>query len=258
MNEQPDYQPNRPSLPTTLYPLRKRTREPKVEKQGQEILTATRSEALRRLKIVNVADPDALLDETLVAIIRHYAKLEYKAKFIRDYLEAAQTTLVARAEQTVARRAQLWKQLTRDERENLARDAAVKLLEEVLKAETPDEFFEIRFARSFRFLYINVSRHYERFTKAEEESILSSSAAGDELDYDRIEAAPDLSLLNIEDQIFVEQALSVLKPEERTAFYLTHYIGLDQKMIAEYLGVTTRTIRNYLDTAKGKLGQLAH
>ncbi len=238
-----------PPLPSSLPPLTRYTREPKVEEQANEILTGTRTQALHRLKIVERNHPDSLLEETLISLCRLYNRCGY----ISEFIEAAMQTLFARAAKTATNQAQKWRQMSDCEKDDYADDVGVALMEWITNLDSGAEFWEVKYARCLRHLYIDTSRSYERFTKNEEEAI-SAFDNDEDSEVDRIERTEDFTLPDIDAALNWEFALKLLDLEERQVVSLLAR-QCTQEQIARHINKTTRSVRNRIKSIREKLEQ---
>jgi len=233
------------------------TREADVE---EEIRTLCRlSERERRARLTRSAAPhdrDRLREETLVYFIR-----EYDRRGETEAAWAVAETLIERTAGHVARKLARWR-LTPEDEDDCGRDLYLAMCEALFSREPAAEFWEVRF-------WVCLDRRLWNLVEkrqAVRDNELRPGDAGDDADgeamgdegtvFGRITdsgAAPHTLLEH-------KEALSLLTDNERMAVYLCFVEGLPEESddperpsAARTIGVTGRSIRNYLRRAEAKL-----
>jgi DNA-directed RNA polymerase specialized sigma24 family protein len=146
----------------------------------------------------------------------------------------------------------VWGVTGRETREDLARDILLVVIEGVMSLAAEQEFWECRFWTCFDRRARTVLRDMRRG---------SAEVALD----DRAETDPRLPAgaeISVEVRAVAAEALGSLPEPLRTAFILKHYAGYqeesgdpDEQTIARALGVTGRSVRNYLRRAERILAE---
>jgi len=173
----------------------------------------------------------------------------------RAFMRSGRQDLVRRLLQVLCRRVagrterhlDVWGVQSKEAREDITQDILRMLLESVLILEPNQEFWESRFWTCFdrrtRSLLRNIMHARDELSLHETAKLLPQA----------MHATP----ISIELQVETELALEALPEPIRTAFYLRYYAGYkegsaksDEVTIASILGVTGRTVRNYLQQAE--------
>lgn len=149
-----------------------------------------------------------------------------------------------------------WGEVAARHREDISRDVLHMLIENVLSIEPRSEFWECRFWTCFDRRVNTILRDFCRGSRddiewddvAERSAQLSSTLA-------------QPSAGRLVDRLAARDALRMLPEPLRTAFYLKHYCGYKEESsdseptIATVLGVTGRSVRNYLRRAEERLAE---
>lgn len=69
------------------------------------------------------------------------------------------------------------------------------------------------------------------------------------------QAAPVNVIEQVENNLFIRQALAQVTPEEQEVFLAVHYYGMKQKDVAKEKNITDRTVRNILMRAEEKMAR---
>lgn len=168
--------------------------------------------------------------------------------------------LTGRVANTVLRRIGRWRSLTVDQREEVESAVTIKLYEEWFSLEPGGEFWEVRFAVCLERTISDEIDRALRIVRNETDLTSWEDDTGDTADaWERIADTPTL---DAETTAMIADALACLEEPLRTAFYLYHYEGWpeyssdpSQPSIAHLLGVTSRSVRNYLRRAEARLAQ---
>lgn len=221
----------------TLY-----RREDPVERQLQGF------EGLSPSGLVALAESASVQEvssETLVGLTRAFIRGGRE-----DFASRVLRVLCRRVAGRTARHLDIWGVTIREAREDLTQDILRVLLECVVSVEPDQEFWECRFWTCFDRRARTLLRDAMR-ARAE----LSLDETGESL-------SPALRDTSVSVELKTETALALeaLPEPVRTAFYLKHYGGYKEESsmpeeltIASILGVTGRTVRNYLRRAENIL-----
>jgi DNA-directed RNA polymerase specialized sigma24 family protein len=143
-------------------------------------------------------------------------------------------------------------------REDLVREILQMMIECAISLSPRDEFWECRFWTCFDRRARTILRDF-RCGQADETSWDEwTDGAGREPSAGRLQAAPAMDWL---DNAVAQSALAQLPEPMRTAFYLKHYGGYKEESqtaeptIASALGVSGRSVRNYLRRAEKILAE---
>ncbi len=232
-------------------------REASVETEIAALLqTPARVRRERLLTSRGASDPLRLREETLAYFVRG-AILENDTATADGLVEV----LIERTAGHVSRELAKWR-LTPAEAEDCARDLYAYLCGELFCTDARAEFWEVRFWVCLDRRLANLAAKRQAIQDAElrpgDEPADGSgdTDAGSEGIFGRLRddaPGPDILAEN-------KEAIALLKDEERTAIYLRYVVGLpeesddpDRPTVAKALGVTGRSVRNYLRRAEAKL-----
>ncbi|MEO7717554.1 MAG: hypothetical protein ABIY70_15245 [Capsulimonas sp.] len=155
--------------------------------------------------------------------------------------------LTERVAGRVARHLRVWGVMEQEAREDLSREILTAMYDCVLCRDVTQEFWECRFWVCFDRRARTILRNYRA---AEPEHVV----------LDALPEAPAIVGLSMEDHAMVRSALAALPEPLRAAFVLKHYAGFpeesvspDEPTVATILGVSGRTVRNYLKRAQDLL-----
>jgi RNA polymerase sigma factor (sigma-70 family) len=234
---------------STLRPLtRNYTREAAVVQELGALGRLSGPELWRRLKVADREAPDYTRLESAVYCLRD-------ALCRRDEDEAWRIAeiLMERIKRTVTRRLAVWRSLSPDQRAEVEEELAVSLYTEWMSLDGRHEFWEVRFGVC---LARAISDHIDRVQRVRQnEMTLSATEDGEGGASDPWERFADESPMDAETSAIVMAALGALPVEQRTAFYLYHYADWTEERIARHMGVTSRSVRNYLSRAKHRLAE---
>lgn len=233
-------------------------REKGVDDQIRELFAL--GEKSRRQKLVQAGErgsAERLQEETLVY-------------FLREYDQCGQTEiawriaegLTARVSGHVARKLARWR-LTPEESDDCARDLFTALWEALFSHEAPAEFWEVRFwvCLDRRLWNLVEKRQAVRDNELRPGDASFEDAEGDSA-ADEVSAFGRLVDSGASPETLAEhkEALALLTENERLAVYLCRVEGLPEESedpcrltAAKILGVTGRSVRNYLRRAEAKL-----
>lgn len=231
-------------------------RRPEVEEQIREILELEPDALISRLK-VGFKDPAFVKHEAVVFLIRKYRKAG------DDHLVNDLTTiLIARLTHPIEKRIGFIAANLKDE----CRDEVITNVFRPILDISHDraDYAQVSFWPWFENRVADAVDKYFRIQKkeADTESLTREDKDGE----DEVPASGynfrvgDIS--NEEHSALVKDALSLLKDNEREAFLLRHYWGLEIQnrdssvlTISKHFGVTPRTIRNWLNSAEEKIAR---
>jgi RNA polymerase sigma factor (sigma-70 family) len=140
--------------------------------------------------------------------------------------------------------------LSRDQREEMADTLVTAFYEEWLSDAPAHEFWEIRFQVCLKRRLMDAVDRHRRTAQRE---VVLTPPDEEENPSDPLEQRPDLSVMDSETAAIVRAALDSLPEPLRAVFYLYHHDEWTEEDIAGYLGVTSRTVRNYLTRAREML-----
>jgi DNA-directed RNA polymerase specialized sigma24 family protein len=233
-------------------------REKGVDSQIQELCAL--SERSRQQRLAQAGERGAaerLQEETLVYFLREYDR--------RGETEIAWRIAEGLAERVsghVARKLARWR-LTSEESDDCARDLFAALWEALFSHEAPAEFWEVRFwvCLDRRLWNLVEKRQTVRDNELRPGDSSSEDAEGDSA-VDDASAFGRLVDSGASPETLAEhkEALALLTENERLAVYLCQVEGLPEESedpermtAAKILGVTGRSVRNYLRRAEAKL-----
>jgi len=232
-------------------------RETDVETQVRALSNLSARERRERLLATAQAWNDAgrLREETLVYFVREFAVRGDESMAWR-----IAEVLVDRTAAHVQRKLARWR-LTPEDADDCTRDLFTALCEAVFDQSAAAEFWEVRFWVCLDRRLWNLIE--KRQAVADSEIRPSDQTADDgegEQDVDRLFARIADTGATPEMMAERTEALSLLTENERRAVYLCYIEGLPEESedperpsAARMLGVTGRSIRNYLRRAKEKL-----
>jgi Predicted DNA binding protein len=230
-------------------------REEDVERQVREL--SQLSERSRRAVLCEAYapnDPRRPREETLVYFLREYHRRS-------DDTTAWQIAevLIGRIAGHVQRKLARWR-LPADQAEDCMHDLTTALCEAVFDGEQAAEFWEVRF-------WVCLDRRLWSLVEKRQATLDAEIRPGDEAQDEDGPAGGDGIFARLADtapgpEAMAErrEALALLTENERLAVYLRFIEGLpeesedpDRESVAKILGVTGRSVRNYLRRAENKL-----
>ncbi len=230
-----------------LRPLtRDYTREPQVVAQILTMQGLEDSEFWRRVSLENHLDPDCPFPESLVCWIREFMD-RGDSRRAWDVV----TALERRVARIVDRGLTRVYDLRQDQIEDLTLDLITNLYHEWLSLEPPHEFWEIRFIFCLKRKLISHVRRFIRDRDIEVDLAGGIQSAADA--EDPLSRLSDQRSIDTENAAIANVALDQLGYPLNRAFFLYHYGELTQEQIAKVLGVTERTVRNWLRKAEDLL-----
>ncbi|BDI30346.1 hypothetical protein CCAX7_23970 [Capsulimonas corticalis] len=202
-------------------------------------------DSLRGLNAVRAArraGEERFTNETLVTLARVCAS-EGAEDAVWDLLEM----LTERVAGRIARHLQVWGVTQREAREDLCGEILTAMYDCIACREVSQEFWECRFWICFDRRARTILRDYR-------------ASGSEHAGLDAQPEALDIGALAVDDQVIARSALAALPEPLRTAFVLKHYAGYaeessnpEEYTIASTLGVSGRTVRNYLRRAQDLL-----
>lgn len=266
---QPTTHPENGAIPKsgTVRPLRRTrradgslyTREAGVESQIRSLLLLSeraRRDRLtdKRQRTVEWSDESRLREETLVYFIRDCC-LRGDADTAWNLVE----TLMERVTLHIQRRLAHWR-LTTEDAEDCARDLFGEMAEALFDTETAQEFWEVRFWVCLDRKLYNLIDKRQRVEDSEMRPGDQETDAEGDKDADRLLLQLADPSARPEEMAEFADARAVLADNEWMAIYLVYYLGLpeesddpNRETAARTMGVTGRSVRNYLKRAKHKL-----
>ncbi len=234
------------------------SREKGVDSQIQELCgLSERSRQQRLLQTAERGSAERLQEETLVYFLR-----EYDGRGQADTAWHIAEGLVERVAGHVARKLARWR-LTPEESDDCARDLFAALWESLFSREASAEFWEVRFWVCLDRRLWNLVEKRQAVRDHELRPGDSSAEDGDsDAVTDEVSAFGRLVDSGPSPETLAEhkEALALLTGNERLAIYLCRVEGLPEESedpnrmtAAKILGVTGRSVRNYLRRAEAKL-----
>lgn len=246
----------------TLRPLTRRrkdgqvySREARTEEQIQALCALSEPARRGRLAVGDRHAPDFVCEEALVYCLRAYHRAGDD-----DFAWQIAERLVDRTTGHVRRQIERWR-LSSDDADDCVRDLFTVLLEAVFDNDPAGEFWEVRFWVCLDRRLWNLLEKQQAATDLVRGS--GESAASDDADT----ATGDEPLLRVPDSKLgpdrlaeLNEALALLTENERLALFLCRVEGWPEESddparvsAAKVLGVTGRSVRNYLRRAETKL-----
>ncbi len=236
-------------------------REARIERQIGALLPLAEPARRARFALANRRDPDFVGEEALVYWLRAYRRAGDDATAWR-----LAENLVERVAGHVRRHVERWR-LGQDESDECARDLFVALFAAVFDDGPGGEFWEVRFWVCLDRRLWNLLEKRQAVADLAETGIGETNAGDDETG-----ATRENSLLRVVDpklgparQAELGEALAQLTENERLAVYLCRVEGWPEESddparpsAARVLGVTGRSVRNYLKRAENKLRAWEH
>ena len=231
-------------------------REPEAEAQIHALSILSEKSRARQLsgsQETDWTDARRPREETLVYFLREYA-----GRGDREMAWQIAEALTDRVAGHVQRKLARWR-LTAEDAEDCARDLFAALCTAVFDRGEAGEFWEVRF-------WVCLDRRLWNLVEKRQAVIDSEWSPGDQ-DRGAEEEAADQIFTRLIDKgagpealAEYKEALTVLNENERTALYLVYIEGLPEESedperlsAAKVLGVTGRSVRNYLRRAKEKI-----
>lgn len=227
-------------------------RERRTEEEIQQ-LCGVRSRARRERLLARqpAGDPARLREETLA-----YALRECVAQGDDETAWGIAELITERVSGHIARQLAKWR-LPQEDADDITRDLFALLFEALFSREASAEFWEVRF-------WVCLDRRLWNLVEKRQASLDAQLSEGSE---PQESESGESSLLRVADggpspEALAEygEALTVLAEHERLAVYLKYIEGLpeesddpNRQSVAKILGVTGRTVRNYLRRAEQKL-----
>ncbi|GAB4452181.1 MAG: hypothetical protein OHK0029_02730 [Armatimonadaceae bacterium] len=240
------------------------TREAPVEAQIRSL--SELSERQRKERLLNPAQrslawesEDRLREETLVYFIREFFR--YEDPDTAWYLVE---TLIERVAAHVQRKLARWR-LTPEDADDCVRDLYAYLCEALLDTSASAEFWEVRFWVCLDRRLWNLVEKRQHTADAELSPGDQEADSSDDKDADRLIAQLVDTNPRPDEVVEWAEARSLLSENEWMALYLVYALGMpeesedpNRETAAKLMGVTGRSIRNYLKKAKQKLATWQH
>ena len=228
--------------------LVKRSRPDVVESQLNSLSHLNRSAVLRWC--AETASESRLAPESLVAVVRTFS-----AENDRQAASTAFECLVRRVSGWVDRKVRSWG-FSGDEAEEAIRDGIAILWQYVADCTQKEELWECNFTTCFRLRIVTALADRAK-RKVPTTSLTMVDNDGDEqghvLEILDTESAESFSIVECKQ---IVETLSHLNPSVAQVVYL-RMEGLQVKEIAERFGVTTRTIANWMASAREVVSDVA-
>ena len=230
-------------------------RESEVEAQVRQL--SALPARLRRERLLSAAawgDSRRAREETLVYFLR-----EYEGRGDSETAWQIAETLSNRVAAHIQRALRRWRLTPEDERD-CTQDLYAALWTALFSRDTAGEFWEVRFWVCLDRRLWNLIEKRQATVDAEIRPGDQKNGGEEETDLDRLLAQINDSDASPEAITLRRDALKTLNENERRALYLVYIAGLPEESedpnrpsAAKSLGVTGRSIRNYLKRAKEKL-----
>jgi RNA polymerase sigma factor (sigma-70 family) len=230
-----------------LRPLsRGYTREKAVESDIRRMQALPPGEFWKSAEVADYRAPESARLESLVYWVR-----QFESEGRIDDAWRVMELLMRRIAVTVGRYLAQVYGLSADQREELRDELATLLYTEWLSLDPAHEFWEARFAVCLKRKLIDVVSRHRRVTS--NEVVLTATNEDDHTNV--LETIPDEASMSPETAALLMSALDSLDEPQRTAFYLRYHEQWQEEAIAQHLGVTSRSIRNYLRRAEQSLAE---
>ena len=235
---------NRPihdsAAPDFLFPLQKRTRNEAVTAQLTELSRLSRSAVLRQ---AHETDPDRrLARETLVALVRGYERAGDT-----DAADAVLELLIQRIGPALGRTVSSWAGLTSEDKADAQRQMIVQICEQVGSLHPGAEFWECNFTFCFNKRLITLWRSLTE-RKVATVSAEIQSHNGETLN--RLEQQPHPADALAEIELRDLAALVSGGSAKKAQAILLKTSGFSDEEIAARVGITSRTLRNWITEAR--------
>ena len=236
------------------------TREKSAQAQIAELCALT--DRMRRARLVAACErggswtgENYLCEETLVYFVR-----EYHARGDHQTAWLLTQTLSDRTAAHIVRKLARWR-LSETEADDCARDLFEQMCSALRDTSAAAEFWEVRFWVCLDRRLWNLVEKRQATTDAEQRDADEPETPGGETGESVLSRLADPGA-GPQAQAEWGDALRVLDAKERDALYLVYIAGLpeesddpDRQTAARIMGVTGRSVRNYLRRGKAKLEQ---
>ena len=224
-----------------------RAREPEVEAQIRAMLRCAPAEFRFRLCL---EDRDCIgwaQPETLVGLIRilHRCGEDETAWDIVP-------VLIKRSAGFLHKKLNVWR-LSPQQKEECLQEIQHQMALELFNAKPGAEFWEVRFWMCLERRLTDIARRHQ--ARADREVSADAPAGDEETGEAPLARIEDTKSLPPQTRVEIQEALALLKVDERAAFALYHIEQWSQPEIARHLNVTDRTVRNLLQRAEQRLAQ---
>lgn len=225
-------------------------READVEKQLQWLGTLSpRARQAALLADTPAGDPSRLREETLVVALRTYARCGDDA-----LAWSLAELLLSRVSGHIARQLSKWR-MPPEDADDVTRDLFSVLFDALFSRDESAQFWEVRFWVCLDRRLWNLCEKRQAQLDARQPESAETVESGDELLLRIADLGPSPESLT-EQRVAMES----LSETERLAVYLKYIEGLPEESedptrvsVAKLLGVTGRSVRNYLRRAEKKL-----
>ncbi|CAN5643856.1 hypothetical protein BH20ACI4_BH20ACI4_07870 [soil metagenome] len=215
-------------------------RQPEIENQIKEVLQISKTELAARLAIENFRSPDYLKGEILVCLL-DLARVENQPLIYDSVADK-----LARIGNKIIRKLLRGKGFDENFVEEAVGEIIVEMFVQILgRAEKSYDFWEVCFYNSLEKLTNNYLRKHGAKAKSTD-TFSDLSNAENENEFDFESNLPNFENLTIEKRFEVKEILTKLSEEDRKIFIFFHAGDWTQAEIAQFFGVTARTIRNRL------------
>jgi RNA polymerase sigma factor (sigma-70 family) len=219
-------------------------REVDVEMQIGELATATPEVFFASTSKLDANAGDIPRAETLVYFVRELIGLGDTTGAWRIV-----GTLIRRIDPNMRRFLSRLYGLNSQQKDEIVDDMAALLYAEWLSLEPAHEFWEVRFWVCLKRKLIEIIEKHKRIYANEQ----PFAAFEPGINADSMDQIEDVYAVDPEQAAIFKSAIECLPDPLRTAFYLYHFVDWPEKSIAKHLGVTDRSVRNYLTRARMRL-----
>ena len=202
-----------------------------------------------RAQIVEDDSETQLAAETLVYCLR-----QFLARGDVDSARQVAVLLLPRCVPIIVNQAKKWSLLSERDFDDMRQEVHLQLWKEL--CDPRERFWEVRFYRALWCLCFDVAKQQSRVQKEEDPWPHYTDEEGDSVEVDMEDPDP----IDPSEQVYVEQTLGRLDEPIRTAVYLRiieewpiHSQDPSNPTISSVLGVTDRTVRNYLKRGLAEL-----
>jgi DNA-directed RNA polymerase specialized sigma24 family protein len=237
------------------------TREKESQRQIEALANLPDGARRERILLSDRNSDQFICEETLVYFLREYAR-RGQSDFAWAIAERLTVRIVGRTQRELSR----WR-LSPDDEVDCVLDLQAELYEALFDFSSDAEFWEVRFWVCLNRRLWNLLRKRQgtldgERKESEQGEVVDRSGGVDEGE-SVLSRIADKGL-GPQEQAEMKEALSLLNEKELRAVFLRHAEGLPEESedaarptVAKAMGVTGRSVRNYLRSAEAKLRQYA-